>query len=176
MNYLHKTVRFINTFSEWTGVISAWLILFMVLAIVYDVFTRAVFNQGSVMLQELQWHLFAAAFLLGAAYTLKHDDHVRVDIIYRSRWVNAKARAWLDLFGSLFLLIPFSLLIIYCSKSFVYNAYIFNEGSPDAGGLPYRFILKGILPLSFVFLIIQGVGDALRHLLFILGSPVEEQR
>ncbi|EIJ41774.1 TRAP-type mannitol/chloroaromatic compound transport system, small permease component [Beggiatoa alba B18LD] len=174
MKPIQKIVRGIDSFSEWTGIVTAWLILLMVLTIVYDVFMRAMFNQGSVMLQELQWHLFAIAFLLGSAYTLKYDDHVRVDIIYRSRWVSPKARAWIDLLGSVFFLIPFSILIVYSSYDFVYNAYAFQEGSPDAGGLPYRFVLKAALPLCFIFLILQGIADALRQIMRIVGQPIEE--
>ena len=140
----------------------AWLVLLMVLIVGYDVMMRYLFHSGSVALQELEWHLFALIFLLGTPYTLKHDSHVRVDIIYKSQRVTDRQRAWIDLFGGLFLLIPFCLLIIISSIPFVTSSFIAGEGSPDPGGLPWRFLLKAVIPLGFTMLLLQGVADMLR--------------
>jgi len=134
----------------------------MTLVIGFDVVMRYLFHRGSVALQELEWHLFALVFLLSAAYTLKHDGHVRVDIVYQSRWMNARRRAWVDLFGGLFLLLPFCLLIIVGSWPFVAGAFVVGEGSPDPGGLPYRFLLKAAIPLGFFLLLLQGIAHLLR--------------
>jgi TRAP-type mannitol/chloroaromatic compound transport system permease small subunit len=162
-------VNAIETISEWTGRGTSWLVVGMVALIGYDVAMRYLFKSGSVALQELEWHLFALIFLLGAGYTLKYDDHVRIDIFYRSRWVNARWRAWIDLFGSLFLLSPFCLLVIFSSWPFVHDAYVFGEGSPDPGGLPYRFLLKAAIPVGFSLLLIQGLACGLRSLLVLKG-------
>ena len=148
----------------------AWLVLAMVLIIVYDISMRYLFQIGSVALQELEWHLFSLVFLLGAAYTLKHDGHVRVDIFYQSRWMNDRRRAWVDLFGCLFLLIPFCVLIIVSSGPFVGNAFAIGEGSPDPGGLPYRFLLKAAIPVGFALLLLQGIAQMLRAIV-TLTSP-----
>lgn len=150
----------------------SWCVLIMVLVIVYDIAMRFFFQIGSVALQELEWHLFAVLFLLGAAYTLKHDGHVRVDMIYQSRWMDDRRRAWVDLLGTVFFLFPFCLLIIVSSWPFVERAYLFAEGSPDPGGLPYRFLLKAAIPLGFVLLIFQGIATVLRsiELLFLSGD------
>jgi TRAP-type mannitol/chloroaromatic compound transport system permease small subunit len=172
---LRYIIQIINTISEWTGRLIAWLVLILVLIIVYNSSMAAVFSIGSVALQELQWHLFALIFLLGAAYTLKHDEHVRVDIIYQGRWMDKRKRAWVDLLGGLFLLVPFCLLIISASWTFVHDAYIFQEGSPDGGGLPFRFLLKSAIPVGFGLLMLQGIANSLTSLLYLLGIEPKEQ-
>lgn len=171
---LDKTTRIIDSISEWTGRAMAWLVFLMVLIIVYDISMRYLFQIGSVALQELEWHLFALVFLFGAAYTLKHDGHVRVDIFYQSRWMNDRRRAYIDLFGTLFLLIPFCVLIIVSSGPFVGNAFAMGEGSPDPGGLPYRFLLKAAIPAGFVLLILQGVAQMLRAIVILTNSPASK--
>ncbi len=154
---LGSLARGISTFNEWIGRLTAWLVVALVLLVCYDVTMRYLFQAGSVALQELEWHLFALIFLLGAAYTLKHDEHVRVDVIYRSNWMTAKRRAWVNLFGCLFMLLPFCILMIFSSIPFVELAYQWGEASPDPGGLPYRWLLKGMIPLGFVLLAMQGL-------------------
>lgn len=148
--------------SEWCGKAVSWCVLLMVLIISYDVFMRFFFHIGSVALQELEWHLFAVIFLLGASYTLKHDGHVRVDIFYQSKKLSDVHRAWIDLSGTILFLIPFCLLIIVSSWEFVAYSFRILEGSPDAGGLPFRFLLKAAIPVGFLLLLIQGVALVLR--------------
>ncbi len=161
-NLLARVAGGIESFGEWSGRTVSWLTLLLVLLVSYDVTMRYLFQEGSVALQELEWHLFALIFLLGSAYTLKHDGHVRVDLLYRARWMSDRRRAWIDLFGTLFFLLPFSILIIYSAWPFVENAYILNEHSPDPGGLPYRYLIKMMIPLCFVLLVIQGVAMIIR--------------
>jgi TRAP-type mannitol/chloroaromatic compound transport system permease small subunit len=167
LGYLRHFIRVINTISEYSGRLVAWLILVMVLIIVYDVSLRFLFSIGSVALQESQWHLFALVFLLGAAYTFKQDDHVRVDILYQSRWVGDRYRAWVNLIGDLCFLIPFCLLVISSSWPFVYTSFIYGEGSPDPSGLPFRFLLKAAIPIGFALLMLQGIADSFTHLLYL---------
>ena len=154
--------RWIENLSEWTGRLSAWLIPALVLLIAYDVLMRYLFHSGSVALQELEWHLFALVFLLGAAYTLKHDQHVRVDVLHHMAWFTPRTKAWVDLFGTLVFLLPLCLLIIHASWPFVVNAYHYAEGSPDPGGLPWRFALKAAIPIGFTLLALQGVACGIR--------------
>ncbi len=165
---LKRLIASIDTFSEWCGRTVSWLVLAMVLVIGYDVAMRYLFQTGSVALQELEWHLFALLFLLSAAYTFKHDGHVRVDIFYNSAWMTDRRRAMIDLFGGLFLLLPFCLMIIISSLPFVANAYGMSEGSPDPGGLPYRYLLKAAIPLGFSLLLLQGLAHMLRSLSILL--------
>lgn len=150
--------------SEWCGRAVSWCVLIMVLIISYDVFMRFFFHIGSVALQELEWHLFAIIFLLGASYTLKHDGHVRVDIFYQSKKFSDIHRAWIDLLGTALFLIPFCVLIIISSWEFVSYSFRILEGSPDPGGLPYRFVLKAAIPAGFLLLLIQGIAMVLRSI------------
>ncbi len=165
---LQRLIGAIEFISEWSGRAVAWLVLAMTLVIGYDVAMRYLFQTGSVALQELEWHLFALLFLLGAAYTFKHDGHVRVDIFYNSAWMTERRRAMIDLFGGLFLLTPFCLMIIVSSLQFVGNAYGMGEDSPDPGGLPYRYLLKAAIPLGFGLLLLQGIANMLRSLSILL--------
>ena len=154
----------IDRFTETIGKLSSWLVLLLVLLTCYDVIMRYVFHQGSVGLQELEWHIFALIFLIGSAYTLKHDGHVRVDILYRSQWLSDSQRIWIDIIGTLFFLMPFFVLVLVSSWPFAYNSFLYQEGSPDPGGLPYRFILKSAILLGFVLLLIQSVAELIKQI------------
>ena len=156
--------------SELAGKLVSWLVLVMVLLVSYDVAMRYFFLSGSIALQEMEWHLFSLIFLIGAAYTFKHDDHVRLDLFYKSKFMDDKRRAWVNLFGGLFLLLPFCILIIATAWPFIYQSYDIMEGSPDPGGLPYRWILKTSIPLGFTLLLLQGISDIIRNLKLIMGK------
>lgn len=177
MNNKHRFLKIIKllsdtleNISEITGRIIAWLVLFMVLLVSYDVTMRYFFRGGSITLQELEWHLFSAIFLLGAAYTFKHDDHVRLDLFYQSRFMDEIRRAWVNIIGGVFFLLPFCLLVIVSSWPFVFQSFIHGEGSPDPGGLPYRWLLKAAIPLGFILLLLQGLADVFKN----LGKVMEQ--
>lgn len=160
--------RHIDRFTDLIGRLVSWLVIAMVLLVSYDVTMRYVFDRGSVALQELEWHLFGLIFLLGSAYTLRHDDHVRLDLVYQSRFMNDYRRAWINLIGALGFLIPFCALIIVSSIPFVQQSFVHMEGSPDPGGLPWRWVLKSAIPLGFGLLILQGISQAASALQRIL--------
>ncbi|MBL4852211.1 MAG: TRAP transporter small permease subunit [Gammaproteobacteria bacterium] len=163
----------IDQFSELCGRAVSWLVLAMTLLIAYDVVMRYFFQSGSVALQELEWHLFALIFLFGAAYTLKHQDHVCVDILARCSWMTVKVHAWIYLLCTLFFLLPFCLLIIVSSWDYVANSYNIlpnGERSPDPGGLGYRYLLKAAIPSAFVLLFVQGISLALRSYAVLRGD------
>lgn len=172
---LDKLACGISTLNEWIGRLAAWLVVILVLLVCYDVAMRYLFQSGSVALQELEWHLFALIFLLGAAYTLKHDEHVRVDVIYQSGWMTDKRRAGVNLFGCLFLLLPFCFLMAYSSIPFVELAYQWNESSPDPGGLPYRWLLKGMIPFAFILLALQGLALIIDSLRILRGKTISSE-
>lgn len=162
---LQTVVNRLDNLAEITGRATAWLVLGLTLLVCYDVLMRYAFQSGSVALQELEWHLFALIFLFGAAYTLKHDDHVRVDVFSNSRFVSNKQRAWIEIIGSVFFLMPFCALIIFSGYPFFENAFLYKEGSPDPGGLPYRFILKGAMLVAFALLFLQGLAELLQNII-----------
>ena len=151
----------------------SWLTSLLVLVVCYDVFTRYLLKNSIVAVQELEWHLFAVIFLIGAAYTLKHNRHVRVDVFY-SRFSD-RTKGWIDFSGCLLFLIPFFLLAIWSSRTFVATAFAIGETSPDPGGLPARFVLKSAIPIGFFLLLLQAVALALASLLKALGDPVQEK-
>ncbi|MCP4404245.1 MAG: TRAP transporter small permease subunit [bacterium] len=140
----------------------------MVLVVCYDVFTRYVLKSSSVAVQEMEWHLFGMIFLLGAAFSLKHDQHVRVDVLY-SRF-SPKGQAWVNFLGGSLFLIPFSVLVIWASWNFVGNSYRMGETSPNPGGLPARYLLKACIPAGFFLLLLQVVSQTFKSLLTILGE------
>ena len=164
---IRNIINSIDILNETIGRAASWLVLAMVLLICYDVTMRYSFHQGSVALQELEWHLFALIFLLGSAYTLKHNNHVRVDILYQSQYLSNKHRALINIFGILLFLIPFCVLLLITTWPFVENAYYYLEGSPDPGGLPYRYLLKGSILVAFTLLILQGLAELLRNYLIL---------
>lgn len=161
----------LDSLSEFIGKMTSWLVIIMVLLISYDVSMRYLFKSGSIALQELEWHLFSLIFLLGAAYTLKHDNHVRVDLIYRSQRLSDHYRAWINIFGGLFFLIPFCCLVIINSWPFIENSFLLNETSPDPGGLPYRWLLKATIPFGFFLLLLQGLAEILKNINIVLRKP-----
>ncbi|NOR58593.1 MAG: TRAP transporter small permease subunit [Sulfurimonas sp.] len=143
---------------KYLGYFTAFILALLVLLVVYDATARYLFSTGSIALQELEWHLFDVIILFGIAYTLKENAHVRVDIFYAS--YSEKTKVIVNIISSLFFILPFSFLIIYIGIDFVALSFAQNEASSNPGGLEYRFLVKALLPLSFVFLALVAVKDA----------------
>ncbi|MCK4378921.1 MAG: TRAP transporter small permease subunit [Deltaproteobacteria bacterium] len=171
MDFLRKISQYIDSFTEKIGLLVAWLTTALVLNVFYDVIMRYVFHQGNIAIQELEWHIFSVIFLIGAAYTLKKDGHVRVDILYTK--FSAKQKAWVDFVCTFIFLIPFCAMVVYASLNFVESSWAVREISPDPGGLPARYILKAMIPAGFVLLIIQGISQAIKNLLVMTGQEQE---
>lgn len=168
MKLADQYIHFAEALSEKTGSIIQWLTTIMVAVVCIDVITRYLFKNSSVAIQELEWHLFSLIFLLGAAYTLKADRHVRVDVFYSN--FSERNKALVNFIGILLFLIPFSIVIISGSFNFVMNSFRILETSPDPGGLPARFLLKACIPISFILVLIQGIALALKSLFCIIES------
>ncbi len=143
------------------GRFSSWLIFFMMILTVVTVVLRYGFGIGSIALQEMANYCHASAFLLAAAYTLRADEHVRVDIFYNK--MNAKQKAWVDALGCIGLLIPFSLFLILASWPFFVSAWEIKESSAEAGGLAFVYLLKGLIPLSMLFLLLEAFGLLIKN-------------
>jgi len=160
--------------DQWNGRIgrwASWLVLLMLMAGAWNVVGRYLgvlvgHNLSFNGLIEAQWYLFSLTFLLGASWTLKLDQHVRVDVL-QSRW-GQRRRALVNGIGTLLLLIPFCLLMIISSWSAVHFSWQILEQSPNPGGLP-RYPLKTILPISFLLLILQGIANIIHQLDDLLG-------
>jgi len=159
---LKKIESFISRVVDIFGLGLAVLLLLMVLNVAYDVMMRYAFRASSVGMQEMEWHLFAVIFLFGIGVALRHEGHVRVDFIYDR--LSAKKRAAINIFGTLCFLMPLALLILFGSFEFVMDAFSSGEISEDPGGLPCRWLIKGMIPLSFGFLLFAAVGYILQNI------------
>jgi len=171
MAFLIKLAGRIDSINEWIGRGVAWVTGSLVAVVFVDVVMRYAFNTSFVFTQELEWHIFAFIFLIGAGYTLLHDGHVRVDIIYQR--LDKKGRAWINLIGTLFFLLPGCLMIMDTSWQFVVNAFKLMEGSPDPGGIPFRFVIKSAIPIGFGLIALQGLSLGIRSLLVLLDASEE---
>lgn len=158
--------RVIDAVNERIGQWVYWLVLFTVLISAANATVRKLFNYSSNSFLEIQWYLFSAIFLFCAGYTLKHNEHVRIDII-TSRF-SARVRAAIDIFGTLFFLMPLALLIVYLSWPVFIEAYTRGEVSTNAGGLiiwPARLLI----PVGFALLLAQGVSELIKRVAFLCG-------
>ena len=146
----------LDRFSSWLGKASAWLTLFMVLVTFVVVVLRYVFDVGLIWLQESVVWMHGFVFMVGAAYTLQQEQHVRVDIFYRE--MNPRGRAWVDLIGVAVFLLPLCVLLGWRAFDYVAMSWQLQEASRESGGLPYPFIplLKSILVIMPVMVSLQG--------------------
>jgi TRAP-type mannitol/chloroaromatic compound transport system permease small subunit len=151
----------IERFVDRVGQAVSWLALVIVALMSVNVVLRYLFSIGSVWAQELEWHLLVPLILFGCSYALRHGEHVRVDIVYGR--FTPRAKMAVDLVSSL-LVVAISALFIWFSLHYVQQAYVIDEGSPDPGGLPHRYLLKALLPVGFALLLAQGVAGALGSL------------
>lgn len=170
--------RAIDTLNEWIGRVINWLVLVMVLVGVWNVvggfigeaIGQNLTSRGSI---EIQWYLFDIVFLLGAAYALKHNAHVRVDVIYNQ--LLPKQKALINLLGTCLFLIPFSLFGIFFSWNTVVQSWQIWEMSPDPGGLP-RYPIKTMIIVSFALLLLQGISQGIKNFAMVTGQlPTEEE-
>jgi len=150
----------IDTLTKKIGFLTAILALLLALLIGYDAMMRYLFSEGSIALQEIEWHLFDIVFLFGLSYALKHDKHVRVDILFVNYSANTKAV--IQILSMLFLLIPFSLFFLSGALDMTVQSFMQNEVSSDPGGLGYRFVIKGVLFFAFILLVIQAVSEIIK--------------
>lgn len=158
---MHRFSRALRAVSELTGRLVAWLTLPMVLGTFAVVVLRYELDRGWIWMQEGITWMHAVAFMLASAYTLNRDEHVRVDIFYRS--LSPRRKALVDLIGTLVFLVPVALFIIFVSFDYVAVSWAIREGSREAGGLPYPFVplLKSVIPVTAVLLLLQGIANAL---------------
>jgi TRAP-type mannitol/chloroaromatic compound transport system permease small subunit len=163
-----RVVKFIDTLNERVGQMVSWLTLFMVLITFAVVVLRYALDLGWIAMQESITYLHAVVFLAGAAFTLRHEGHVRVDILFRK--FSPRNQAWIDLLGSLLLLLPVCGFIAWISWDYVLQSWGIQEGSREAGGLPGVYLLKTMILVMATLLLLQGLSNALRCMLFLRGE------
>lgn len=149
---MERTVAAVEAFIDGVGRLTLWIALLMIGLVATNVLLRYSMSVGSVWAQELEWHLLAALILLGISYALQRGDNVRVDVFYAG--YSPRKKFLVDLI-SLFLLLAVSLLFIKLSVPYVMQSYGIGERSPDPGGIPYRWVIKGFIPLGYVLVSLQ---------------------
>ncbi|MBF0264175.1 MAG: TRAP transporter small permease subunit [Gammaproteobacteria bacterium] len=162
MPFLLKLEKIINRITDFVGALTILAMVLMIVNVFYDVISRYFFRSNSIALQELEWHLFSVIILLGVAYTLKEDGHVRVDIIYDK--LSETKKALINMFGAIIFILPIAILVGISSIDNVREAYLSMEQSGNPGGLQYRWIVKSLIPLSFLMLIISTIGFFIKNL------------
>jgi TRAP-type mannitol/chloroaromatic compound transport system permease small subunit len=140
----------------------------MIFNVFYDVVMRYFFHNSSVGMQEMEWHLFSVIILFGVSVALKDEGHVRVDFLYEK--FSVRKKAMINILGTIFFLLPLALLVASGSVSFVMDAYATGEISEDPGGLTHRWIIKFMIPLSFVFLIFSSIGYIVKNINIYRGA------
>jgi TRAP-type mannitol/chloroaromatic compound transport system permease small subunit len=173
-NVLSSTLANIEAFIDWSGRTVSWLSLFLVLVTFIIVVLRYVFDSGSIALQEITTYLHASIFLVGMAYTMQQDAHVRVDIFYTR--CSKQTKAWIDLFGALFLLLPFMLFVSWVSWSYIADSWSVLEGSREAGGLPGVFLLKSLILVMTFLLSLQACTQIARNIETILSTNLNSNK
>lgn len=159
---LIRLEQFFVRVNRLAGRILSVLLLLMTLNVFYDVIMRYFFHNSSVGMQEMEWHLFSVIILFGVSVALLEEGHVRVDFLYDR--ISLRKKATINIIGTVFFLLPLALLILFGSLSFVKDAYDIGEISEDPGGLPYRWAIKAMIPLSFLFLIFSSVGYTIKNI------------
>jgi TRAP-type mannitol/chloroaromatic compound transport system permease small subunit len=171
---LLKLAHLIDRINAWVGKSIVWLILVAVLISTINAVIRKAFNISSNAFLELQWYLFSAVFLLGAAYTLQRNEHVRIDVI--AGRFSKRTQTWIDIFGTLFFLLPMTLMVLWLSWPVFVTSFETKDMSNSAGGLilwPARLLV----PLGFALLSLQGISELIKRLGFLAGvapDPTEK--
>lgn len=166
MNLLLKLSRLIDVMNEKIGKGAMWLILAAVLISSLNAVVRKAFNWSSNGLLEIQWYMFSGIFLFGAAYTLLHNEHVRIDVV--AGRFSRRTQAWIEVFGTVFFLLPMCIMILWLAVPFAMHSFQSEEMSVNAGGL-ILWPVKMLLPIGFALLTLQGLSELIKRLAFLMG-------
>jgi len=173
MNVLLAISRAIDALNERVGRTVLWLILVMALVSSANAVYRYVFNNSSNAWLELQWYMFATVFLLCSGYTLRHDEHIRIDVI--NSHLSRRTQIWIDIFGTICFLLPMTIFITWLSWPIFVNAWVSGETSSNAGGL-IRWPARLLIPVGFSLLSLQGISELIKRIAYLRGlipDPVE---
>ena len=171
---MRELARTIDRWQDALGRALSWLMLAMVLTVFFDVVMRYAVRQSWVFTQELEWYIFAVAYLMAGGYVMLWDEHVRVDILY-SRF-SPRTRAWLDFVLLFVFFFPSAILVMYTTWPFFRNALAVWEGSPDPGGIPARWALKLVIIIAFGIMLLQGISQAIKNFYWGMGWEERDTR
>jgi TRAP-type mannitol/chloroaromatic compound transport system permease small subunit len=167
MRFLLSIARAVDNLNRIVGRAAAWLVLAAVLVSAGNAVARYALDMSSNAWLEIQWYLFSAVFLLCAGYALLRNAHVRIDVL-SGRWT-PRTRAWIDIAGGVFFLLPMALIVLYLSWPMFVQSYATNEMSSDAGGLA-RWYVKALIPAGFALLVLQGFSELVKRIAFVTGA------
>ena len=167
MSFLLSLSKYIDAINEKIGLTVSWALLLAVLICSGNAIIRYAFNMSSNAWLEIQWYLFGAIFLLASSYTLRRNEHVRIDVIVGK--LSKRTQVWIDLFGFLLFLLPATLLILYFAVPFAMESIRNQEVSSNAGGL-IVWPAKALIPLGFLMLTMQGVSELIKRAGFLMGK------
>ena len=168
MPALESLAARIDTAIDVIGRVTAWSTFALVLVMAGNVLLRYLFSTGSVWSQELEWHLMAPICLFGISYALRHGEHVRVDVVYGG--FSPRTKQIVDLITAILAIIV-SILVIKLSWNYVGQSWQVGEELANPGGIPYRYLLKALIPVGFLLLAVQSVAEAARALIALRASP-----
>ena len=160
--------RRVDPILTWIGHSISWLWLVLLATIIVNVVLRYAFGEGRIEFEEFQWHLYSTGFLLGMGYTFQVDRHVRVDVLHER--LPRRLQAWLELYGILLCVLPFSALILIFTVPFVQVSFELGEISPSPGGLPFRWVIKSMLFIGFLLLALAAVSRISRVWVYLFGA------
>ena len=166
MHILLAISRVIDKLNEKLASIADWLVLLSCLISAGNAFSRYAFSISSNAWLEIQWYMFGALVLLGASYTLRRNEHVRVDIVYSN--LSTRRQIWIDIFGGVLFLLPATVILAYLSWPVFYNSWAQGEISTNAGGL-VRWPIKIFLPIGFALLTLQGISELIKRVAMLTG-------
>ena len=166
MSFFLSLSRLIDKVNEAIGKGISWLILIAVLVCSINAMVRYTFNNSSNAFLEIQWYMFAAIFLLGSSYTLKKNEHVRIDVI--TGHLSKRTNAWIDIFGFLFFLLPMTLILLLYGVPYAWTSIVSQEMSSNAGGL-IVWPAKLLIPIGFFLLSLQGISELIKRIAFLRG-------
>ncbi len=173
-SYRIPVVDFLNTLVSRIAEITAWLNVLLIGIIVVQVVMRYGFNHGLVPLEELMWHFYAVAFMFGMAYAIAKDTHIRVDLVHMK--LPRSAQHVIEILGILLLLLPFLWIILHHSVEWVAESYRLDEASTSPQGLPHRWIVKSVIPISFVLMFLAALARLIQETLLLLHYGKESQQ
>lgn len=170
MRFLLKISDVLGRIVEKIGQWAAWIAIALIVVILFDVVSRRFFAMGSSKLQELEWHFHAILFMFSLGIGYVHDTHVRIDII-RER-LGRRAQCWIEIIGCILFLIPFSLVVIYYGAELTYRSWIKGEISSSATGLPFRWLIKSVIPIGMSVLLLGGISVLLRRIVMLFRPDI----
>lgn len=159
---MKQAISILDRINQWAGLAVGWFSTALVILICVDVGMRYLFDFTLIWIIELEIYLFAFLFLLSAGYALQKDKHVRVDVFYTR--LSDKKKAWIDLIGAVFFLLPWCAVIIWVSYNYAFMSYLIRESSAQPGGLPALYLLKFSIALGFILLFLQGLNSILKSI------------